>query len=213
MEAMSSVGMPVEINRVPSEIPEAIPFDEDTDHSAFDSDHIGALWGALLQSARVMTRFRAGFRGKASPVHFFWGSFDLAVTRFSGREAPPHAGGIPNFPDDVAREAYSHEVTSVGFWPGNATAPTPIFYAYAYPTPDGFADAAVSPDAAFWLGELGEFALPYEAVRTADDPDAALMAFLRSTHAAGASLGGWDRAALEAQAPMGPEWWRERPHG
>ena len=126
MEAMSSVGMPVEIHPVPSEIAEAIPFEEDHEHSAFDRNHIQALWGALLQANRVMTRFRAGFRGKASPVHFFWGSFDLAVTRFSGRTAPPHGGGIPNFPLDVAQEAYSHEVTSVGFWPGNREAPTPI---------------------------------------------------------------------------------------
>ena len=212
MEAMDSVGMPVEIHRVPSEIADAIPFDEDTQHSAFDSEHIGALWGALLQANRMMTRFRAGFLGNASPVHFFWGSFDLAVTRFSGRTAPLHAGGIPNFPLDVAREAYSHEVTSVGFWPGNRKAPTPIFYAYAYPSPDGFADAAVAPPEAFWLAELGEFAVAYDAIAGADNPDDALMAFFESTHAAAADLGGWDRQALECADPQGPDWWLTRPH-
>jgi hypothetical protein len=158
----------------------------------------------------VLTRFRAGFLGKASPVHFFWGSFDLAVTRFSGRTAPPHPGGMPNFPDDVAREAYSHEVTSCGFWPGNREAPTPIFYAYAYPTPEGYAQAKVEPAEAFWLAELGEFALPYDAVREAADPDRYLMSFLESTHAAAADLAGWDRIALECASPHGPDWWRER---
>ena len=159
---------------------------------------------------RVFKAFRARFIGKASPVHFFWGSFDLAVTRFSGRTAPPHPGGMPNFADDIAREAYSHEVTSAGFWPGNREAPTPIFYAYAYPTPDGYSDASVSPDAAFWLAQLGEFALPYDAVAGADDPDADLSAFLASTHAAAADLLDWDRAALECASPYGPDWWHTR---
>lgn len=210
LEAMDSVGMPVRIHPMPSEIEGAIPLDEDTTHRAFDPGAARTLWRALLQATRVFTRFRAGFLGKASPVHFFWGSFDLAVTRFSGRTAPPHPGGMPNFPDDVAREAYSHEVTSCGLWPGNRSAPTPIFYAYAYPTPDGFADAKVEPAEAFWLGELGEFALPYEAVRTAEDPDAHLLAFLESTHAAAADLAGWDRDALECESPRGPDWWRDR---
>jgi len=210
MEALASVGMPVRVHPVPSEIADAIPFHEDTTHSSYDGEHARALWRALLQANRVLTRFRAGFLGKASPVHFFWGSFDLAVTRFSGRTAPPHPGGMPNFPDDVAREAYSHEVTSAGFWPGNRSAPTPIFYAYAYPTPDGFADARVEPGEAFWLTELGEFALPYEAVRAAADPDAALLAFLESTHAAAADLAGWDRDTLECAAPRGPDWWHAR---
>jgi hypothetical protein len=212
MGTMASVGMPVEIRRVPSEIAEAVPFDEDTKHSAFDGDHVRALWAALLQASRVMTRFRAGFRGKASPVHFFWGSFVLAVTRFSGRAAPPHGGGIPNFPLDVAREAYSHEVTSVGFWPGNRAAPTPIFYAYAYPSPAGFADAAVSPPEASWLAELGEFVIPYDAIAGADSPDDALMEFFESTHGAAADLADWDRRALECSDPHGPDWWRTRPH-
>ena len=209
---MRRADMPVSIHPMPSEIADAVPFPDDTVHSSYDGDQVRTLWRALVQVDRVFHRFRAGFRGKASPVHFFWGSFDLAVTRFSGREAPPHPGGVPNFPDDVAREAYSHEVTSVGFWPGNAESPTPIFYAYAYPTPDGFSEAAVSPDDAFWLDELGEFALTYDAVRTAPDPDDTLMSFLESTHAAAADLAGWDRRALECDEPHGPEWWRGRPH-
>lgn len=212
MEAMASVQMPVKIRPVPTEIPEVIAFAEDTTHAAYDPEQVHALWRALLQANRVMNRFRAGFLGKVSPVHFFWGSFDLAVTRFSGREAPPHGGGVPNFPLDVAREAYSHEVTSVGFWPGNREAPDPIFYAYAYPTPEGFNEAEVAPDAALWLDALGEFALPYDAVASADDPDAALTAFFESTHAAAADLAGWPRAQLECAAPHGPDWWRTRPH-
>jgi hypothetical protein len=210
MDALASVGMPVRIHSLPNEVPEAIPFPEDTMHTAYNGEHVRALWRALLQANRVFTRFRAGFLGKASPVHFFWGSFDLAVTRFSGRPAPPHPGGVPNFPDDVAREAYSHEVTSCGFWPGNRATPTPIFYAYAYPTPDGFPAAQVEPDEAFWLAQLGEFALPYEAVRTAADPDRHLLSFVESAHAAAADLSGWDRGALECTSPRGPDWWRLR---
>ncbi|MEO1060526.1 MAG: DUF5996 family protein [Actinomycetota bacterium] len=209
---MDRAGMPVEINPVPNEIADAIPFPDDHEHGTYEPSHVQAVRGALLQSDRVFHRFRAGFLGKASPVHFFWGSFDLAVTRFSGRSAPPHPGGVPNFPDDVAQEAYSHEVTSVGLWFGNAESPVPIFYAYAYPTPEGFAEAAVAPDEAFWLEALGEFALPYDAVRAAPDPDAALLAFFESTHAAAADLAGWDRRALECNTPQGPEWWRDRPH-
>jgi len=210
MAAMASVAMPVTIHPVPSEVPNAIPFAEDTTHASYDGDQVRALWRALVQTARVFTRFRAGFLGKASPVHFFWGSFDLAVTRFSGRTAPAHPGGMPNFPDDVAREAYSHEVTSCGFWPGNREAPTPIFYAYAYPTPEGFATARVEPAEAFWLADLGEFVLPYDAVRRAADPDRLLMSFLESTHAAAADRADWDRASLECTAPRGPDWWRLR---
>jgi hypothetical protein len=213
MEAMESVKMPVKIRPVPTEIPDATPFAEDTAHASYDADQVRALWKALVQANRVMGDFRAGFRGKASPVHFFWGSFDLAVTRFSGRTAPPHGGGLPNFPLDVAQEAYSHEVSSVGFWPGNREAPTPVFYAYAYPTPEGYKDAKVSPEQAMWLDELGEFVLPYDAVAKAGDPDAALMSFFESTHAAAADLAGWDRPALECSDPHGPEWWRDRPHG
>ena len=213
LDAMESVGMPATIDPMPSEIPDATPFDQDTAERKYDRDHAHTLWRALVQIDRVLTRFRAGFKGKASPVHFFWGSFDLATTRFSGRSAPPHPGGIPNFPDDVAREAYSHEVTSVGFWPGNRKAPEPIFYAYAYPSPEGFSRAEVQPAEAFWLEELGEFALPYAAAIAADDPDAVLASFFESTHAAAAELAGWDRKMLECKRPEGPDWWRNRPHG
>ncbi|MEM9383223.1 MAG: DUF5996 family protein [Planctomycetota bacterium] len=210
MGAMDSVGMPVEIHATPSEIADAIPFPDDDTHDSYDGEHAQALWRALIQIDRVLKRFRGHYLGKASPVHFFWGSFDLAVTRFSGRTAPPHPGGIPNFPDEVAREAYSHEVTSCGFWPGNRESATPIFYAYAYPTPDGFSEAKVEPAEAFWLEALGEFALPYDAVREATDPDATLMSFLESTHAAAAGLAGWERDDLECIAPHGPDWWHTR---
>jgi predicted GNAT family acetyltransferase len=208
---LAEVGMPVSIHPVPNEIPDAIAFPDDTVHASYDPDQVHALWRALLQAERVMTRFRAGFLGKASPVHLFWGSFDLATTRFSGRTAPEHGGGMPNFPDDVAREAYSHEVTSVGLWFGNRQSPTPVFYAYAYPTPEGFAAARVEPDDAFWLEELGEFVLPYDVVAAADDPDAMLASFFESTHSAAADLAGWDRSSLECAHPMGPDWWVTRP--
>jgi hypothetical protein len=211
MAAMDDVGMPVSIHTTPSELADAPPFDADTKVRTYMPEHAHTLWRALVQAERVFTRFRADFKGKASPVHFFWGSFDLAVTRFSGRTAPPHPGGIPNFPDDVAQEAYSHEVTSVGFWPGNREAPNPIFYAYAYPTQEGYAEAQVEPAEAFWLDALGEFALPYDAVAAADDPDSYLMSFLESTHVAAAELAGWDRS-LECDHPDGPDWWRQRPH-
>jgi Family of unknown function (DUF5996) len=160
----------------------------------------------------VLTGFRAGFSGKASPVHFFWGSFDLATTRFSGRSAPPHPGGVPGLPDDITREAYSHEVTSAGFWPGNRAAPDPIFYAYAYPTPEGYAGARIEPPEAAWLDDLGEFALRYDQLLEHPDPDAVLLTFFQSAHAAAADLAGWDRAALECAAPLGPDWWAARPH-
>jgi len=211
LDAMDSVGMPVTINPMPCEIPNAIPFDHDTAQRRYEPDHAHALWRALVQIDRVFAQFRARFRGKASPVHFFWGSFDLAATRFSGRSAPPHPGGLPHFPDDVAQEAYSHEVTSIGFWPGNRDAPEPIFYAYAYPTPDGFSSAAVQPADAFWLDDLGEFALPYAAAIAADDPDAVLASFFDSTHVAAAKLAHWDRTALECDHTGGPEWWQNRP--
>ena len=208
---MADVGMPVSIHPVPSELPDAVPFPEDHAHASYDPAQVGAIWRALVQAERVMTRFRAGYLGKASPVHLFWGAFDLATTRFSGRTAPPHAGGMPNFPDDVAREAYSHEVTSVGLWFGNRESPTPVFYAYAYPTPDGFSTAEVQPDAAFWLDALGEFVLPYDAVAGADDPDELLLSFFESAHDAAAELAGWARDELECAHPMGPDWWVTRP--
>jgi hypothetical protein len=210
LDGMASLGMPIEIHPVPSELADVVAFPDDTAERVVDAGHARALWLALVQAHRVFTRFRAGYLGKVSPVHFFWGSFDLAVTRFSGRLAPPHPGGMPNFPDVVAREAYSHEVTSVGFWPGNRQAPTPIFYAYAYPTPEGYDASDVEPAAASWLADLGEFALPYDAVRAADDPDAALLAFAESTHAAAAALAEWDRAALESPHPDPARWWHHR---
>jgi hypothetical protein len=182
---------------MPVEIPDAIPFDRDRIHAAYDPIYAQRFWRILLQCERVFTRFRARFLGKASPVHFFWGSFDLAVTRFSGRRAPDHPGTAPHLGNWVMREAYSHEVSSAGFWPGGGLVSEPCFYSYAYPSPAGFAAAPVRPAAAFWHEELGEFLLPYEAVRQAPDPDAALTAFLDGTYAAAADLGRWDRAALE----------------
>lgn len=205
--------MPVVINAMPNEIPDAVPFPEDSEHATYDPVHARLLWRALLDTQRVLTRFDAGFLGKASPVHFFWGSFDMAVTRFSGRLAPPHPGGVPNFPDDVAREAYSQELTSCGFWPGNRLNPEPIFYAYAYPTPDGYPNCGIEPEAAFWLEDLGEFALPYRDVANATEPDATLLSFVQSAHEAAAELANWDRARLECSDPHGPDWWENRPPG
>jgi len=201
---LADAGYMVHINPRPNEIEPAIPFAEDRAPRAYDPDSARRLHLALLSADRVFRLFRSSFLGKVSPVHFFWGSFDLAVTRFSGRPAPLHPGGIPNLPDAVTREAYSHEVSSAGFWPGGAGAPGgPFFYSYAYPSPPGFADAEVAPGAARFDAALGEFILDYDAVRTAPDPDAALLAFLESTYAAAADLGGWDRAALEC-APGRP---------
>ncbi|MBQ1543298.1 MAG: hypothetical protein IIZ63_14980 [Caulobacteraceae bacterium] len=195
--ALSELDLDVRIDRTPNEIADAIPFDRDEVHAAYDPVHAERFWRVLLQVDRVFSLFRTGFLGKSSPSHFFWGSFDLAVTRFSGRRAPLHPGGAPGLPDAVAREAYSHEVSSAGFWPGGAGVDHPAFYAYAYPQPAGYAEAKVAPAEARYDPALGEFILPYDAVRLAPDPDAALLAFLESAHAAAASLGGWDRASLE----------------
>jgi hypothetical protein len=181
---------------MPVELPDPIRFEEDRIHARYDAEAAHRFWRALLEADRVLTTFRSGFIGKASPVHFFWGSFDLAVTRFSGRRAPPHPGG-PNAADLVTREAYSHEVSSCGFWPGNGGFGRPAFYCYAYPEPAGFADAPVRPGAAYYSGELREFILPYDAARAAADPAQALLDFLESTYLAAADLGHWDRAALE----------------
>ena len=197
MAQLAALRLPVRIHTTPSEIADAVPFERDRAPRVYDPAQATALWRALLQIDRVLKEFRARFIGKCSPVHFFWGSFDLAVTRFSGREAPAHPGGVPNFPDWVAREAYSHEVSSAGFWPGGGAVDYPAFYSYAYPAPAGFAEARVSPDAATWSSALGEFVLPYEAVRTAPSPDEALLAFLQSTYEAAADLAAWPRAALE----------------
>ncbi len=198
MAMLERAGHRVRIHAAPNEIEPAIPFAEDKAVRAYEPGSARRLHGALVEADRVFRLFRSGFLGKVSPVHFFWGGFDLAVTRFSGRPAPPHPGGIPNLPDEITREAYSHEVSSAGFWPGSAGAETePFFYSYAYPTPEGFAEAKVEPAAAHYGGEFGEFVLDYEAVRTAEDPDAALLAFLQSSYEAAANLARWDRAALE----------------
>jgi len=203
MVALRELGITVPISTMPCEIPNGIPFDQDTVHRAYDPAYARAFWRVLASTHEVFSRFRTGFLGKASPVHFFWGSFDLAVTRFSGRPAPKHPGGVPHLPDSVAQEAYSHEVSSAGFWPGGGGAPVEYaaFYSYAYPAPAGFADAAVKPAAALWSKELGEFLLPYDAMRKAGDADAALMDFLVSTYEAAANLAKWDRKALEC--PIG----------
>ncbi len=197
MAALARLGVPCAIDRMPNELPEAIPLDQDRVHSAYDADYAQRFWRVLVQADRVFKQFRTGFLGKASPVHFFWGSFDLAVTRFSGRRAPLHPGGVPHLSDAVAREAYSHEVSSAGFWPGGGAVDDAAFYSYAYPAPPGFDKAAVRPDAAFFQTQLGEFILPYDAVRTAPKPDETLLVFLQSTYDAAADLGKWERAALE----------------
>jgi hypothetical protein len=203
MGALADLGIETKIWTVPVEIPGEVERFPDDTRAGYDAEVVAALWQALLDIQRVLMQFRARFIGKVSPVHFFWGAFDLAVTRFSGRTAPEHPGGAPNCPDWVMREAYSHEVSSAGFWSG-AGYGEPAFYSYAYPGPDGFADASVRPEAAHWFADLGEFVLPYEAVRKASDPDAALMEFLQSTYDAAADLAQWDRAALERDS-FGPD--------
>jgi hypothetical protein len=202
MVALKELGIEVTINTTPCEIADCVAFEQDTVHSAYDSEAAQRFWRVLLSVNQVFWRFRSGFVGKCSPVHFFWGSFDLAVTRFSGRTAPRHPGGVPHLPNAVAQEAYSHEVSSAGFWPGSlGPVDYPAFYSYAYPAPQGFPGAKVKPAAAFFSKELGEFILPYDAVRTASDPEAALMEFLISTYEAAADLAKWGRKALEC--PLG----------
>jgi hypothetical protein len=196
MAALERAGVPVAIDVAPSEMPDPTPFDQDTADRPYDPAAALAFWRALVRIDEVFKLFRTGFLGKASPVHFFWGSFDLAVTRFSGRPAPPHPGGVPHLPDEVVREAYSHEVSSAGFWPGGDGV-APSFYAYAYPEPKGFRNAPVRPAGASFNETLGEFLLPYEAVRAAPDPQAVLLDFLTSTYEAAANAAGWDRSALE----------------
>lgn len=204
LDLLDRAGLPARIHSATNEVDPAIRFADDHLPRAYDPDSARRVHRALLSADRVLRRFRSGFLGKVSPVHFFWGSFDLAVTRFSGRPAPPHPGGVPHLPDAVTREAYSHEVSSAGFWPGGAGASgRPFFYSYAYPAPEGFGSAAVRPDAARYDGALGEFILDYEAVRSATDPDATLLAFLDNSYAAAADLGNWDREALEC-APGEP---------
>jgi len=187
----------VQINKKPNEITDAIRFDRDDSHAAYDPDYANRFWRILVQADRIFKQFRARFIGKCSPVHFFWGAPDLAVTRFSGRRAPEHPGGVPNLPDRVAREAYSHEVSSCGFWPGGGPISYPAFYSYAYPQPDGFAQAPVKPNGAFYSTDLHEFILPYDAVRQSGSPDQTLLDFLQTTYEAAANLAGWDRNSLE----------------
>jgi hypothetical protein len=200
IDLLSGMGIAVHIVDVPNEIANAVPFSRDRIHASYDASAAHTFWRVLVQADRLFKLFRSSFLGKASPVHFFWGSFDLAVTRFSGRPAPLHPGGVPSLPDAVAREAYSHEVSSAGFWPGNDVFPQAAFYSYAYPEPGGFRDARLPPGAYFERA-LGEFILPYDSVRTAADPDALLLDFLAGTYEAAARAGRWDRAALEC--PLG----------
>jgi len=201
MKALNDLELPVKINLFPNEIENPIPFDRDEEHRSYDREYANRFWRVLVQSDRVFKEFRSRFCGKCSPVHFFWGSFDLAVTRFSGRQAPPHPGGVPHLPDAITREAYSQEVSSLGFWPGNANAPTPVFYSYAYPEPAGFAQAKIQPDAAFYEAKLREFVLPYDAVCIAEKPDQALLDFAQSAYDAASKLAKWDRATLEEKKP------------
>ena len=194
---LTELGIRLAIDDMPNELPEPTRFPQDVVHASYDAEMVGRFLQILVSCDRVFKQFRTGFLGKASPVHFFWGSFDLAVTRFSGRRAPRHPGGVPYLPDTVAREAYSHEVSSAGFWPGSGAVDYPAFYSYAYTEPKGFRTAKVKPAAASFNGDLGEFLLPYEAVRTADDPDRALLDFLQSTYEAAAMAAKWDRDMLE----------------
>jgi hypothetical protein len=200
IDLLNGIGVAVVIHEMPNEVPNPIRFSQDLTHAAYDTAAAHRFWRALVQIDRIFKLFRSSFLGKASPVHFFWGSFDLAVTRFSGRPAPRHPGGVPGLPDPVTREAYSHEVSSAGFWPGNEAFPQASFYSYAYPEPAGFRGRSVTHGAHF-DAKLGEFVLPYDTVRGAAEPDALLLDFLSTTYAAAADAGGWDRAALEC--PIG----------
>jgi uncharacterized protein DUF5996 len=200
MTLLRGLGIAVDIHEMPNELPDPIPFSRDHTHRSYDAAAAHAFWRVLIQADRILKRFRSSFIGKTSPVHFFWGSFDLAVTRFSGRAAPLHPGGVPGLPDSVVREAYSHEVSSAGFWPGNDSFPQAAFYSYAYPEPQGYRSRSVT-NGGRYEPSLGEFILPYEAVRSSSDPDALLLDFLQSTYEAAAVTGRWDRAALEC--PLG----------
>lgn len=202
MTALDELELAVKIDTMPNEIVNPIPFEKDETHRAYDPEYANRFWRVLAQTDRVFKEFRSRFCGKCSPVHFFWGSFDFAVTRFSGRQAPPHPGGIPHLPDSITREAYSQEVSSLGFWPGADVMPQALFYSYAYPEPDGFGRAKVKPEAASYNEQLREFTLAYDAVRTAKSPDETLLDFGQSTYDAASSLGKWDRPALEEKKPI-----------
>ncbi|MBD0417197.1 DUF5996 family protein [Oryzicola mucosus] len=197
VQLISELGGTPNFNGLPNEVPNPIPFVEDDRDRPYDRDAVQRFHQALMAVDKVFNRFRTSFLGKSSPVHLFWGSFDLALTRFSGRRAPLHPGGIPALPDDVAQEAYDREVSSAGFWPGGGGIDYPAFYAYAYPAPGGYRSASVQPEATFWHDGLSEYVLPYDAVQSAADPDEALMAFLVTTYEVAADLGGWDRDLLE----------------
>jgi len=197
MEEMGRLELHVNIHKKPNEVPEPIRFDLDEYHRAYDREYANRFWRILVQADRVLKEFRARFIGKCSPVHLFWGALDLAVTRFSGRRAPRHPGGIPNLPDWVTQEAYSHEVSSCGFWPGGGAIPYPAFYSYVYPEPAGFSGASVRPQAAFYSADYREFILAYDVVRRAEAPDQTLLDFLQTTYEAAANLANWDRRSLE----------------
>ncbi len=198
MEALSMLNLAVDIHGAPNEIDPSIPFEQDEEHKSYDLQKVHDFWRILMQTHLVFLEFRSRFIGKSSPVHFFWGGFDLALTRFSGREAPLHPGGVPNMPLAVMQEAYSHEVSSAGFWPGNDAFPEPIYYSYCYPVLAEFKDQSVLPEEAVFSEALGEFVLPYDAVRTAENPRATLLQFLQTSYEAAANAGHWDRATLEA---------------
>ncbi len=197
MDEMGKLGLHVDIDRKPNEVPDPIRFDLDETHKAYAPAYANRFWRILVQADRIMKEFRARFTGKCSPVHLFWGALDLAVTRFSGRSAPQHPGGIPNLPDTVTREAYSQEVSSCGFWPGGGAVPYAAFYSYAYPEPAGFSEASIKPAGAFYSSDFREFVLPYEAVRQSESPDQTLLEFLQATYEAAANLSKWDRKSLE----------------
>jgi hypothetical protein len=205
MSLLDSLGVGVRIRPVPSELEDELPFTEDQLHRSYDPDAVARCWTIVSQASRMLQRFRGQFIGKCSPVHFFWGAFDLACTRFSGQPAPVHPGGVPHLPDRVVREAYSHECISAGWWPGTPGGPVaePAFYAYSYPEPQGFAEARVRPDGAYYNADLKEFILPYEVMRTAARPEEMLLDFLQTTYEAGADLGGWNRRSLELQTEAG----------
>lgn len=197
MAELDRLDLHVKIHRMPSEVSEPIPFDEDETHNTYDHEYANRFWRILTQADRIFRVFRSAFNGKCSPVHYFWGAADLALTRFSGRSAPKHPGGIPNLPDWVAREAYCEEVSSCGFWPGGGPISHAAFYSYAYPEPQNFANAPVQPAGAFYSAELREFILPYDVVRESKSPDDTLLKFLQTTYVAAADLSKWDRSLLE----------------
>jgi hypothetical protein len=197
MEEMERLDLHVDIHTRPNEVTEPIRFDQDESHKSYDREYVNRFWRILVQADRILKQFRARFIGKCSPVHLFWGGPDLAVTRFSGRTAPLHPGGVPNLPDFVTQEAYSHEVSSCGFWAGGGAVPYPAFYSYAYPEPAGFSEAPLKPATAFYSADLREFILPYDAVRQSESPDETLLEFLQATYEAAANLSTWDRKSLE----------------